>query len=292
LIAVLVEFGGEKLLGKAREISDSLGLRVVAVCSSAHGTDAFCQRLISLGADEVLKCSDPSNVFEWSEALSTFLENHDEQIKFIFAISGLFSDAILGRVYALSRDRVSSFATGLDSITETEATKNLRSWGASLHFGAKSNGGKVSIISFKPDSVPEPFEDSSRYGKISEVKVNFALSTKDSPKTIGLERQNFSDSSSVLTFLVGNRLAKKEPELKAVRLVASKYHGNLVIMSGKVQDVYGPCLAINVNARGETDLPTFHEELISISNSSDQAISRIADTSFVTENILGVLENL
>jgi electron transfer flavoprotein alpha subunit len=287
---VFAEFGGEKLLGKAREVADSLGLRVLAVCSSEHGTDEFAQRLISLGADEVMKYRSPANVFEWSEALSSLLKSQ-VQTKFLFAARGLITDAILGRFYALSKDQIASFGTGIDSLSENEAAKNLRSWGASLRFTVNDHD-KAHIFSFKSGSVPEPFEDTSRYGKISEAKAKSSASGKSSPKTVGLQREDYCDSSGILTLLLGETYARKETGLRAAQRVASKYKGNIVIKSSKVEDIFGPCLAIDVEARHESELPRFHEDLIAINSSEDQAISRMADISAITEDIPKVLEEL
>jgi hypothetical protein len=291
LIVVLTEFGGERLLGKAREIADSLGLRVVAVCSSRYKSSEFLQKLISLGADEVLKYSDPSNVFEWSEALSSLLVSR-KQVKFLLATSGIISDAILGRVYALNRDRVSTFASGVTTLSDTDVTKNLKSWGVSLRFKIAEGEEKTCIFSYKPFSVPKPFEDSSRYGKIGEEKIGFASSTEDSPKTSNLKGQDYS-SSSILTILVGKRFDSNRPERELVQRVASNYNGNLLTISPKVQDIYGPCLAIGLEGWQDKDLlPRFHEELISIIDSQGQSISTIADTSIVTDNVPEILKNL
>ena len=290
MIVVLAEFGGEKLLGKAREVADTLGLRVLAVCSSEHATNELCQKIISLGADEVMKYSNLTNVFEWSEALSSLLKDL-QQIKFLFATSGLISDAILGRVYALSKDRIASFGTGIDSFSENEAKNNLRSWGVSLLFKTTSDN-KQCIFSFNPSSIPEPFEDTSRYGKTTEAKVNPRAPTKNSPKTVGLESKDYFDSSSDLTLLVGKTFPRREDNLKAAQRFASKYKANILIHSSKVEEIYGPCIAIEVEARQQKELPRFHGELIAINSSEDQAISRLANTSAITEDVSKVLEQL
>jgi hypothetical protein len=290
MIIVLAEFGGEKLLGKAREVADTLGLRVVAVCSSEYATNEISQKMISLGADEVMKYADLTNVFEWSEALSSLLKDL-QQIKFLFATSGLISDSILGRVYALSRDRIASFGTGIDSFSENEAKKNLSSLGISLCFKSTSDD-KLRIFSFKSSSIPEPFEDTSRYGKTTESKVKSRAPTKNSPKTVGLESKDYFDSSSNLTLLVGKTFARRKDNLKAAERVASKYKGNILIHDSKVEEIYGPCLAIDVEATQQKELPRFHGELIAINSSEDQSISRLAHTSAITEDISKVLEQL
>jgi electron transfer flavoprotein alpha subunit len=287
---VLAEFDGEKLLGKAREIADSMGFRVLALCSSERGAD-FAQKLISLGADEVISYSNLTDVFEWSKAVSSLL-NANREIRFVFAISGIINDAILGRVYASLSNRVNSFATRIDSINEIEATKNLRTWGASLHFRISGEEDKVSLFSFKPFSIPYPFEDPSRPGKVTEVEFKSEASAKKSPKTAGLEKECFSDSGSILTILVGKAVARGRAQLEAAQRIASKYYGTLLTTDEKVQDVYAPCLAIKIEDRRAKDLPRFHEELISVTDSEGQVISTVADTSIVAVNITDILRDL
>lgn len=53
-IAVFSELGGEGLLGKARELADETGDKVLALCSTRDSDQQ--QRLIHLGADEVVVC--------------------------------------------------------------------------------------------------------------------------------------------------------------------------------------------------------------------------------------------
>lgn len=287
MIVVFAEFGGERQLGKAREIADSLGVKVIAVCSAESGTETFTQRLISLGADGVIKFNHPKNVFEWSEVLSSIL-NGQTRVRLLLATSGLFTDAILGRVYALSKDRVESFASGIDSLSENEATKGLRSWGASLRFKLT---GEVCIFSLKAASNPMPFEDSMRYGKTTQKDV-LPKPGKFSPSTADVNPEEYIGSSGILTLLVGKNLARKGAELKQVQRIASKYKGKVVEQNSKVEEIYGPCLAIDFEGWQESELPTFHGELIAIASSRNQIITRVADTSSITSELPKVLEKL
>jgi hypothetical protein len=289
MIVVLAEFGGERLLGKVREIADSLGSRVLAIASFSNATEEYCHRLISLGADEVIRYDDPSNVFEWVEVLASLLKA-DTRIRFVFVAAGSYSDAILGRVYALSKDRVGAFATGIDSTNDNEMTKDLRSWEVSLHY--RLDPEKVSLLSFKSTAIPMPFEDATRYGKISELKTPVLKSLKDSPSTVSLKRDESLDSSGILTVLVGKSWGNDEVKLKVAQRVAAKYRGKVVKQSSKIEEVYGPCLAIEVEGFQERELPSFQGELIAINSSETQIISRIADTVGLTKDIPKVMEKL
>lgn len=293
MIIVFSELGGEKLLGKAREIADSMGLRVLAVCSDSHDAD-FSQHLILLGVDEVIKYKNAKTVFDWAKILSSLLREKS-QVSFLFGMSGLFTDAIFGRTCALEKERIGVFVTGIDLINENVGTKCLRTWGAALQNKLASEG-KVSVFSFKLSAVPEPFEDSSRYGKASETEIK-AEQQKSSPSVLNIESNEFLDSSGRLTILIGKSSSSKdEARNKVIHNVAQKYKANVVSYSSQVQEVYGPCLAIDVVLRHERELPRFHGELIAVNTAEDRSvISNVADLRVFTnddDNTEKVLEEL
>jgi hypothetical protein len=284
LIVVFAELGGQKLLGKARELADSLGIRVLAICSSTHESDFF-QKLISLGADEVIKYKDAKTVFDWAQILSSLL-SEKSQVSYLFGISGVFTDAIFGRAYTLGKERIGAFTTGIDSINDILGTKYLRTWGAALQNKPVSEG-KVSVFSFKPYAVPEPFEDPSRYGKTSETGMKVEQQ-KSSPSILNIDSNKFLDSSGRLTVLVGKSPSSQE---NLIQSIAQKYNVKVVPYSSQVQEVYGPCLAVEVMLRHERELPRFHDELITINGTEDRSvISKVAGlkvlTNYETEKIL------
>lgn len=292
MIVVFAEFGGERLLGKARDLADSLGLRVLAVYSGEKENEGdFSQRLIYLGADEVNKYKGGKTVFDWANILSSLLKEKS-QVSIMFGISGCLTDAIFGHAYALAKEKIGSFATGIDSISENGGTKYLRTWNASLQFRPAADG-KVSVFSFKSSAVPEPFEDSSRYGKSNEIEMKPAENQKTSPSTVELEKREFLDSSAQLTILLSKSLLQDEGQNKAVQNLAAKYKANIVNYSSQIQEVYGPCLALCIESKHERELPKFHGELVSINKLADRAaISNVADLRVFTSDIGKVLQEL
>ncbi len=287
---MLAEFGGERVTGKARELADLLGYRVLVICSSESNQD-FPERLIALGADEVIRLDGAKSVAEWSEALALLLKERVE-IKYLLATSGIVADAILGAVYAISNDKISCFATGIDSLNEMESVKNFRSLGISLHF---KMGTKANVFSLKATSIPIPFEDTSRYGKISNLKPKLLAEPQGrvSPTTSGLSREQYLDTSQILTVLAGKELAADELEFKEARRIASKYQGKFVEQQSHVEEIFGPCLALRVSAWREKDLPSFHGELIALISSDDQVICKMADSAgIITKDFPKVLSKL
>jgi electron transfer flavoprotein alpha subunit len=277
LIVVFAELGGEKLLGKARELGDSSALRVVAVCSAASKKS---EKLISLGADEVVTHT-ASTVSEWAEVLSSMLRE-DSKIKYILFPSNLIADMILGSVYAKSKERIGSFLDGA-VLSENGASKDF--FGSVLE--AKNATDKVSIFSLQTGSVSEPFEDTSRYGKTVESPVRVTPSKNlRTPKLSDYSVQDHLDSSSSITLLVGAGFSNSS----ALGELASKLRSRLIKLSGAVEEIYGPCLAIEVSS-ALRELPDFRGDLVSI-NSREAPISSVANLSVVTQDVEKVISEL
>ena len=102
MIVVLAELGGERLLGKARELADYQGVRVLAVCSEEHKSQA--QRYISLGADEV-ETFPANNVGEWIEIFVNLVKSSNN-LKMIILPSNIVGNLILGAVSARIPERI------------------------------------------------------------------------------------------------------------------------------------------------------------------------------------------
>ncbi len=281
MIIVFADLGGEKLLGRAREIADSLGDKVLAVCKD--DAPLRSQRLISLGADEVVSI-DAKTVDDWSKVLASLIRTENET-RFVFLPSNLIGNAILGATYALAFERVGSVADGIEKLNEQGASKTLHSSESVIRF--TSSVGKVSLWSIKLNSVPEPFEDPSRYGRTRKLELPKASQSPGSPSA-----EKILDISSRLTILVGkNYFEKVDVSGKKIEDLAQKFAGNVLRMSGKVQVVYGPCLAIEVESP-EKELPEFQSELLSLNTSKDAAISRISNLSATTPDIGKVIDKL
>lgn len=285
IIIVLAEVGGRRLLGKAREIADSLGFRVVAVCSRNNADKA--QELISLGADEVISFNAES-VNDWSKVLAYLIRN-EKQTKFVLLPSNPIANAILGSTYALASERIGSFADGVEKFNDQGASKVLHPSEIILQTAASSE--KVSMWSVKLNFVPEPFEDSSRYGKTRTLELPKDAQIPNSPSIEN--SRSFRDLTSILTILVGRNFYEGlgAPQKQKLHELAKKYSGTLLEISGSVQVVYGPCLAIEIGS-SERELPEFQSDLLSINTSKDAPISTIAKLSAASPDVGKVVEEL
>jgi len=96
------------------------------------------------------------------------------------------------------------------------------------------------------------------------------------------------DSSGRLTVLVGRGTDEKTTIL--AKHLADKYHGEMKIQSGKVEIIYGPCIAVEVSTRLR-DLPEFKGELISVA-ARKVPIGSIAEVDVVTPELDSVIEGL
>lgn len=270
------EFGGENLLGKAREIADSIGDRVRAIVASNSSIDI--QRLGFLGADEVMRC-DTSEPSDWIEFFSSVIANEDG-LKLIIFPSNVISNAILGAVYASVENLVSVYCDDVEFLDSNRSTKSLVGKGYAFQ---KFIGDKVNLVSIKASSVAPPFEDSSRYGK---PKVS------EWAKDAGFKRILFNIPSKIesgkLTILLGPDTCAAITEIS--EMLGRKYDARVLNFSGAIEIVYGPCLAIGIKANAR-DLPKFDGYLISI-NSKKAPIAAIADTAVLSDDIVTVLSSM
>jgi hypothetical protein len=275
MIVVYCDNRGYVLLGKAREIADETGDRVCAITDeqAARSSD----ELIALGADEVVNFRLSKG--GWVAAISSFVTK-EPGIRMILFPSGEKSSCIMGAVYAMISEKVSGLFVDADSLSGGEAAKKLEGFALIQRVQPKADG-KVSLISIKLSAVPEPFEDISRYGK---TRI-FEGQSEENVPTIALESR-----SSALTpiVLVGREVSEQTAKLASV--IAEKYHGTKEVVSGRIEVVYGPCIAIEVSSKLR-ELPMFKGELISIS-SKRFPINSVSELSVITPEPEKILEKL
>lgn len=266
------------MLGKAREIADSIGDRVLALVA-ADSLDP--QQLIYLGADEVAK-APVNELGDWIEIVSDLLAGENKP-KLVLFPSNIISNVVMGAVYSKSRSKIGCYFDEADNVEGTIATKSFDSSRFALQ---KTSGeSKTSLVALRIASVSPPFEDTSRYGKTTELQLKKATDVfpilVDAPETP-------MNSSCELTVLIGATCDDRVNE--QAQQLAKKYHSRVVKYSGAVEVVYGPCLAIDLNEKLR-DLPEFEGDLISI-NASKSPINSISDLAVVSLDIPKILERM
>ena len=121
--------------------------------------------------------ADVESPGEWIAIISDLIEK--EKVRAVIFPSNVISNVIAGAVYSRERGKVGSFLDESDYMEGSVVAKAFE--GLSLQ---KSSGEKASIVSLKTTSVPEPFEDTSRYGKVRDAANNAPLSflMEDAPE--------------------------------------------------------------------------------------------------------------
>jgi hypothetical protein len=274
MIVVFCEFGGEGLLGKAREIADSVGDRVLALV----GESSDPNRAVYLGADEVFKV-DVETPGEWIGVISELFES-EKRIRFLIFPSNIVSNVIAGAVYFREMKRVGVFIDDCDYADEANASKAFDANGLAIQKGLVED--KTNILSLKARSFARPFEDTSRYGKVRDYK------RKDGAPLAFLMEQVPKEplsSSDELTFIAGNNRV-----VESVRKLAQKFHARLLQYSGAIEVVDGPCVAFEITEKLR-HLPEFRQELISL-NAETSPINAISDTAVVSVDLQQILEEL
>jgi electron transfer flavoprotein alpha subunit len=274
MIVVFCELGGSRLLGKAREIADATGDKLVAL--SFERSEEIQQNLIHLGADEVISFA-AENVGDWVPVISEIVRS-ESNVKMVVFPSNLSANILMGLVYSNVKPEISSFLDGAQALDADSTSKRFED--SMLVLQRRLSSDKTALVSLEPTSFAEPFMDTSRYGKIKAVeKIN-------PERAISLPVT--TDSSSKLTVLAGRGIGEKTVVL--AKLLAEKYHGEMKIISGKVEVIYGPCIAVEISA-GSRELPEFKGELISVAE-KNPPIGSIAEVSVVTPELDSVLEGL
>jgi hypothetical protein len=274
-IAVICNWSGHLLLGKAREIADEVGERVVAISSS--NDEESNQKLIYLGADEVLVCN-AKNLTDWVSVVSRYVAS-ESKVKMVLFPSDLESSIVMGAVYGTLQQRISPYLEGAHVLSGDTVSKKLDS---SSVIDFQISPEKIALISLERSSVTEPFEDSSRFGKIRNYEVG------EVSDFVRIFPEMIHSPSMKLVVLTGKDLGGSSFEL--AKGVAGRFGGEAKPLSGKLQVVYGPCLAIEVTSRLR-DLPEFKGELLSIS-SREVPLSSLAKLFAVSPEIDRVLQKL
>ena len=263
------------MLGKAREVADSLGDRVTALVGS-DSTDP--QQLIHLGADEVLKAlvETPG---DWIPIISDLIET-EKRLRALIFPSNIISNVISGAIYYREMRNVGGFLDEADFVDGTNVSKGFDT--NSQAFQKALAEDKVNILSINILAAAPPFEDTARYGKVKEyhrrdnAAVNFLM--EGAPE----EPVN---SCQELTVVAGD-----ESILEATRKLAERFHSRLMKYSGLIEVIYGPCIAVEVSGKLRL-LPEFGGDLISL-NSRVSPINAISDVVVVNSELNDILDNI
>ena len=277
-VFVFSDFGGRALLGKGRELADNWGDKLVAITYKDSSDDT--KQLINLGADEVLTC-EFNTLDEWATMICEQVDL-DSNSKIVLFPSNTFSNALMGMIRAQS-ETFAPFEDHVEMLDGETAGKKLGTTGLLLR--QKLVPGKVMLCSLRSRFFSPSYEDPSRTGKTKSIRSkNF----KEDSRFSSYNETIMPPASDLLTVLVGSRTTEETKRIAGK--LAEKYGGLSKKYSSQIEVVYGPCIAIEVDARLR-DLPEFQGELISIS-SSTLPISSISDSSVLIKEIDSVLQNL
>lgn len=285
MIVVLADLGGERLLGKAREIADARGYRVLAICSD----ESNAERSIALGADEV-EVYPVSTLEDWIEVISETVKA-EQRIKILLLPSTIAGDVILGAVYARNPEMFGLVMDNVESLSDVEAVKSLPS--ASSILESKLSEDKISLLSLKLASVPEPFLDSRRFGKTKIRPKKEKISSEKSERGLGLKTSSGPEylySSTELSILVGRNIARADNYFTLVSRLADKFDAKIIAEDRSPPVIYGPCVALEVSSPLR-ELPRFYGDLISV-NSITAPISKISNLAVIERDPAALVEQL
>lgn len=170
-----------ELLGKARELADTLGQEVVAVFAGFQVADK-AQELVAAGADRVLVIDDPmlKEYFteSYTKALAQVVHTCDPEI-LLFGATSIGRD-LAPRLSARIHTGLTADCTGL---AIDEATKNLLmtrpAFGGNIMATIVCADHRPQMATVRPGVMQKLPEDRSRTGRIEEFKVEFTAADQN-----------------------------------------------------------------------------------------------------------------
>ena len=165
---------GKELLGKARELADELGEKVVAVLLG-HNIEPEAKRLIPYGADKVLCVDDRELEYyitePYTQAIAQIVEEQKPGIM-LFGATTIGRD--LGpRLSARIGTGLTADCTGLDISEEKDLLMTRPAFGGNLMATIVCKEHRPQVSTVRPGVMRTKPKDETRQGEVEMVKINF-----------------------------------------------------------------------------------------------------------------------
>lgn len=165
---------GKELLGKARELADDLGEKVVALLLGHH-IEAKAKELIYYGADTVL-CVDDKELNHYmtesyTQAIAQIVQERKPSIILLGATT--IGRDLGPRLSARIGTGLTADCTGLDISEEKELLMTRPAFGGNLMATIVCKDHRPQMSTVRPSVMRIKPKDESRKGKVEMVKVNF-----------------------------------------------------------------------------------------------------------------------
>ena len=243
--------------------------------TAVAGSDSDPQRLIQLGADEVIR-ADVGTPSDWISIISDLIET-EKRVRLLIFPSNIISNVISGAVYYREMKHVGAFLDQTDFVEGTICSKRFDANSLVIQKGFAEE--KVNILTINTLTAAAPFEDTSRFGKTREYQRRNGATINFLMERVPQDPVNSSQEKTVI--------AGEDSVYKSTRKLAEKFHSRFLKYSGSIEVVYGPCIAVEVYGKLRL-LPEFKGDLISL-NRKATPINAISDVEVVNSELDDIL---
>lgn len=196
-----------ELIGKARELADTLGEKVVAVLPG-HNLAGQAEECIAAGADKVICIDSPElekyTTEPFAQAMSAIIDKENPAIV-LFGATTIGRD-LAPRLSARVSTGLTADCTALEISPERDLLMTRPAFGGNLMATIVCGNHRPQMSTVRPGVMKMPAKDPNRKGEIENFKVTFDPSRfKVKVKEVVKEKKNKTDITEAKVLVSGGR---------------------------------------------------------------------------------------
>lgn len=219
-----------ELLGKARELADTLGEKVVAILLGKGVMDK-AQSLIAAGADKVLVIDDAIVEHYMTEPYAQAITQIvNEQKPSILMIGATTIGRDLGpRLSARIRTGLTADATKLEISEERDFMMTRPAFGGNLMATIMCKENRPQMSTVRPGVMLKMKADNSRKGEIVDYKINFNMEKINRVKLVKIvkEEKDTTDIAEAKVLVAGGRGVANQEGVNKLEALAKELGGEV-----------------------------------------------------------------
>lgn len=219
-----------ELLGKARELADTLNEKVVAILLG-KGIKDQAQSLIAAGADKVLVVDDAVldhyMTEPYSQAITQIIKEQMPSILMIGATT--IGRDLAPRLSARNRTGLTADATKLEISEERDFMMTRPAFGGNLMATILCKDHRPQMSTVRPGVMQKMAADNSRKGEIVDYKINFDMAKINRVKLVKVVKEDKSavDIADAKVLVAGGRGVKDSEGVKKLEALAKELNGEV-----------------------------------------------------------------
>ncbi|MCQ2297033.1 MAG: electron transfer flavoprotein subunit alpha/FixB family protein [Bacteroidales bacterium] len=219
-----------ELLGKARELADTLNEKVVAIFLG-KGIKDQAQSLIAAGADKVMVVDDAVldhyMTEPYSQAITQIIKEQKPSILMIGATT--IGRDLAPRLSARNRTGLTADATKLEISEERDFMMTRPAFGGNLMATILCKDHRPQMSTVRPGVMQKMKADNTRKGEIVDYKINFDMAKINRVKLIKVvkEEKTSADIAEAKILVAGGRGVQNAEGVKKLEALAEQLGGEV-----------------------------------------------------------------